>query len=167
MTNTDQLTSQQVFSTQYTAVMLIILTFVVGSFSQSKAPIVVEVAGTGRIEKAEQSEVASPKTEVPFGTLTIENAFTVDANQLRKDQLDGLVLALKSHDIRALFTIESALGTQAQESSDLLIARMVSTLRWLESIGVPHHAYQLSGSLLSTTGESRLIVEFTKDPSNE
>jgi hypothetical protein len=166
MTSAHQLTSQQVFSTQYTAVMLIILTFVVGAFSQPKAPIAVEAAGTGRIESAAQVQVVSPAS-APFGTLIIENAFDVESNGLRKDQLDGIVLALISHVIRAQFTVRSALGANIQESSDLLVARMASTFRWLESIGVPQHAYQLSGSLLNSTGESRLIVEFEQDRENE
>ena len=161
-----QLTSQQVFSTQYTAIMLIILTFVVGSFSQPKAAVVAASAGTGRIEKAALEEIENPK-QVSFGALTIENAFDTETNALKKDQLEGIVLALKSHDIHANFIIQSAPQGSSDQSSAALVARMVSTLRWLESLGIPQHAYELAGLSVDGARTSQLLVEFAQDKSNE
>lgn len=162
MTRVRQLEPQRVFSTQYTAIMLIILTFVVGAFSQPKKPVIIEQPGSGRIEKSLESP--SPQVEPTyFGNLTIDAVFEPETSALRKDQLDGVVVALKSHDIHARFTVYAPGESNSESGSALLVARMISTYRWLESLGVPSHAYDLSGELLTVGISDHLRVAFSRD----
>ena len=152
---------RQLFLAQYTAVMLIVLTFVVGAFTgpRSKSPPppppkVVE-EGTGTLAKTPTEITVS---EPPLiGALTFTGVFNPDTNTLDPEQLGGVQKALGSHDIGVRLSVTSP---SDDSSSAAMIARMVSAHRWLESLRLPKGAYQVEGVVSDAKDAPELTVSW-------
>ena len=150
--------SQQLFTTQYTAVLLIILTFVVGAFARPKPGVTLELPrGAGSIEKPIVETPSRPEKEI--GKLKIADAFSSETNALRTEQFSGVVLALKSHDIGVKLIIREQLAGEGEAQARLL-SRIVSTYRWLESLGIPSGTYQVEGAVVPEITNTEVEIEF-------
>lgn len=149
--DTSAIDQQRLFVTQYTAVFLIILTFIIGAFASPKdkrvteppQAIQVEHRGTGTLPAVEGPLAESASAGI--GGIEIDNAFLTPMNNLNLDQLHGVVAVLRAHDIGARFSITVPASEAQSSDAAALVARMVSTYRWLETLDLPRRAYQVDG----------------------
>ncbi len=148
------------FATLYTGVFLIIITFVIGAFAKPQTAEPPQPAlGTGTIPK-EQKAVPIVDDAAPIGELKFAQVFNPRTNALDSSQLDGVLAALKSHDIGVRFSVRALANSEEAGNASFLIARMVSTHRWLESLRLPASAYEVQGVLTHDAGAPDLTVSF-------
>lgn len=163
--NTATSDHEKIFVTQYTAVLMIILTFVVGAFSRPQQKVQPPVAlhsGNGSLPAIEGP--LPPALAKPIGTIVIANAFEQKSNNIDASQLEGVVAALRSHDIGVRFSITVAASQIEREPAEAaLVARLVSSYRWLETLKLPRNAFEVDGMLVAETDAPELTVEFVGD----
>lgn len=119
------------FTIQYTALILIILSFLIGtfvkprndSFSKGKK---VELVTKGVVKKNKLSSIS-------FDTI-----FESGTASLDKDQLLGVTQVLFQHDLQAEITIFST-------STSLILKRVEVLQGYLSDVGLPISAYKVRG----------------------
>lgn len=110
--------SSNAFSAQYTALILILLTFVIGAFhlDNSSKPQV-------------HATIEQLKSKIPLPGLFSTNS------ELRLHSLDPLVFVLKNHDLKAKIKIPSVNPNSIQSA--------ISIFEYLEAGGIPPASFQV------------------------
>lgn len=139
--------TDQAFALQYTSLILIILTFLVGAFIRPQLPHVASSADPVN------SEVAQ------LGTVSFSDLF-IDEN-LNDDIISALVLFASNHDVQ--LQIEVFGGLEAEGDSQLRIAqavsRSVALKRHFIDRGVPPQALDIRASGSLSPVQSRVHIK--------
>jgi hypothetical protein len=139
------------FYTQYTAVLLIILTFTIGAFQRTlaheKAPVTVPVW--------------APRSLI--GEVKLLKVFTSDGSLVAQpDQLAAIAEVLTQHDLIARVTVSvGELGlTEGAASLRRARVRLQAIKNFMLTKGVPHHALLLvikNSGVAADSAEIQLI----------
>lgn len=141
------------FQQQYIALILIILTLIIGAFASAKLPK-VEVK---KIEVAAIDKISIPKQEVTFANLDFSDLFT-GLIQLNQERAWALAQVLKSHDIKAKIEIFSP------DDLVLGLAKNVRLGQFLSQNLVPAESYQIQVSA-ATNQLASIHVSFANEDS--
>lgn len=136
------------FTVQYTALILIILSFLIGAFIRPEADSLKPT----KTEK-EITEVVAKKKVASITDISFKDLFNKGSNQLDQNQLTGLIQLLLSHDLRAELTIY---GT----STELILSRITKLEEFLSQAGLPLVAYDVKA--IKDKNEKQLEVKISK-----
>lgn len=142
------------FQQQYIALILIILTFIIGAFASAKLPKVVVPA----VPPVIAEKIIITKQEPSFANLDFSDLFT-GLIQLNQDRAWALAQVLKSHDIKAKIEIFSP--------DDLILglAKNVKIGQFLSQNQVPAESFQIQVSA-ATNQVAAVHVSFFKEELN-
>lgn len=160
------------FAVLYTATLMILLTFLVGSFVAGSKQKAGATTGNSSVESSNKSvNVQAVSIEkkafeqrastTSFGVLTFNDIFNSKSAELNGEKLTGVVQVLKSHDVRAEFQIAVETG----DSALLSIARAVALSRYFEEAGIPVDAFSVIAH--AQVRPQQLSVQFETEGSRE
>ncbi len=143
---------------QYTSLMLLLLTFLVVSFSKYRPSVDVAEPPLRRVIGPELP--VGIKEPVVIGQYEYQDIFDSETGELNTEPLSALAQVIRSHDIGAKVFVRY--GGADRESAQVRIGRMVSLARWLEALNVPMGAYEISGA--EHDGSAEIAVELWGEP---
>lgn len=147
------------FSLQYTALILIILTFVVGAFSEP------ETSKTEAIMFPQPARAEKAVAPAAIARVEYDDLFSLDSDeQLNDGVLAALLTLLRSHDLRAtieIFSPQAAPGDGPINPFGKSLARSVTLFRALVDSGVPAGAVIVRTSMEVSTKQARVIFSHT------
>lgn len=122
------------FTVQYTALILIILSFLIGAF--------IRPEGTEIASKEKNKEVVvldnapKEKKKIKLTKLEFNKVFLEGSDKLLPEELVGLTQLLLSHDLKAELTIYGS-------STKLILSRIAKLQDYLLEAGLPLSAYDV------------------------
>jgi hypothetical protein len=155
---------RRAFATQYIAIILIVLTFVIGTFARNK------LATRPKVQEPPKVVVASPPmlpvVRTPssqfVGVLRVNDIFEQGSDILRPDMLQGLILVLKSHDLNARIDVFVE-DIQAKEAGlQLAVSRTISLQKFLKSEGIAPENFQIYANPKLGDGSQRVALYRSK-----
>ena len=131
-------TSARSFLIQYLTLMLIILSFMVGSF-------VTKVT-----QETLQEPVRTVRTEViasrpALHTFTLDGVFVPDTAEVSQEKLEAVRTLFRSHDLSAEVVVFADAGLSGFDAVNQSVARAFSFKRALEVEGIPAEAIRVFG----------------------
>ncbi len=145
--------ADKAFAIQYTALILLILTFIIGSFFNK------EFILQTKSEAIKQLEIAEPK-ETQIGDLRYSDLFNQRSSQIDQDKMDALVSLLSNHDVTLVATINT-LPEEVGSGADpltLALSRSISVQRYLLDKGVSPETFSVFAS--AAVSHDQAIVQF-------
>ena len=128
------------FYTQYTALILIILTFVIGAF--------VKPARAALDIQDETPAARTPLEAATIGEMKLKNLFLAESSDFDAAELTALETFLVNHDVSIEMEIFS--NHDADQSADdrmgLTLARTIAVMRHLRASGIPAEALHVVAS---------------------
>lgn len=116
--------SSKSFALQYTAVIMIVLTFIVGSFVRPHLPVV---------DKFPESVVVNPA----IGRIELNEVFAPASAALNQGALDALITFTKNHDVTLNIEVYADPTAASSETElPLALARSVTVVRNLIEAGI-------------------------------
>lgn len=145
--------NRQTFSVQYTALILIVLTFILGAFIRGP-----------EIEYPTPSQELKPLGPLtPAGSLSYGSLFQPNSSMVARGELDALITFLSNHDIKldlALFLEAELPPTRAVELS---LERSNVILRELIAAGIPPEALQVYAVEQTNVAQAEAVFVLEQD----
>lgn len=119
------------FTIQYTALILIILSFLIGTFVKPESD---------SFSKGDQVQASIEKVveKDKLSLISLDKIFESGTANLNKDQLIGISQVLLQHDLQAELTIFST-------STNLILQRVEVLQNHFSDLGLPISAYKVKG----------------------
>jgi len=136
--------ADRAFTLQYTTLILIIISFIVGSFgSHPRAKEGVKPGPQHPVEAAPEAPPPAPLIleRAPSDTITIESLFKAASIELDANAAFAVASVLKSHDIDA--EIDIVPDSMGDDDYRLALRQGRSLERYLAGAGVPRTAFRV------------------------
>ena len=150
---------RKAFALQYIAIILIVLTFVIGAFARQKSEQVAAQVTT-QVDTTEAQDKLAPKSTnpvpKPLGSLELSDAFVGETSDLNPDALRGVVAFLKYHDTRIRVEIP-----QGRLEYSLAVSRSIALYKFLLAEGVPAQAAMIYAT--SSDERTTITLEFLEE----
>lgn len=144
------------YMSQYISLMLIILTFVIGSFSIEKNSKVAEIKQQAVAAEAQKKAEKQPKIAPPaeIGILKYADLFPPNETLPNEDKAGALVEFLRSHDI----AVDLKIFNEPGNNHALSLARSMTLSKYLMRQDVPSDAYTVT--VIDRISDNQLEADF-------
>lgn len=149
------LASNEKFFIQYVSLILIIISVVVGTLYKPE-----------NFKKSQPLLVQVPPKE--FAHLSFDNIFEDGRVAIRQESMQGLLLALKNHDLdlEALVSVGNEVVRIGQSKQDLATVRSIELTRFFISQGIPVESMKIY-SVDSLEDDVQLLIRLSPEDRDE
>ncbi|MFM1847924.1 MAG: hypothetical protein RL417_1398 [Pseudomonadota bacterium] len=135
--------ADRAFTLQYTTLILIIITFIVGAFGGQKSEPLIREDVPPAVEppRSEEGSGVRAYRRVPSDIVKIEHLFRPASVELDPAKAAALVTILRSHDIDA--EIEVVADSMGDDDYRMALRQARSLMRFLLDSGAPATAFQV------------------------
>jgi hypothetical protein len=133
--------SQGAFAVQYVALLLLILTFILGTYANAAATKQRQAAAVTL--PPSEAERPAKVDENPFGMIVIDQAFDADG-AVAVEKIESIAAVLKQHDVTA--RIEVSAQAKSNDPAATIFGRMLTLQAAFRHLGVPSVALDVRGS---------------------